>query len=89
MAKTRSQIEAQMAALQAELEGADTDDEVWIREEDGPAIRVSGKRATAVLDKYKHLWGESGDGADGADDGADGADGADPAPASGYFGRKK
>lgn len=57
-AKTRAQIEAQIAALQGELDGADTDDEVWLQEDGGPAVRVTGKRATSVLNRYAHMWAD-------------------------------
>ena len=56
MAK-RSDIEKQIAALQAELDGADTDDEVWIKDGDRE-VKVSGKRATAILGRYADLWKE-------------------------------
>jgi hypothetical protein len=52
----RSDIEKQIAVLQAELDGADTDDEIWIKDPSGHEIKVSGKRATAVLGKYSKLW---------------------------------
>lgn len=79
--KTRAQIQEQMAALQAELDGADTDDEIWIQEGDGPAIRVTGRRATKALEKYAHLWPE--------DDGGDGDPEPDPEPeGAGLFKRR-
>lgn len=91
MAK-RSDIERQIAALQAELEGADTDDEVWIKDGDHE-IKVSGKRATAILGRFKGLWesepeaGASEDGDDGDDQGDDEKD---PQPGGGgYFKRRK
>jgi len=55
MAK-RTEIEKQIAALQAELENADTDDEIWIKDESGHEIKVSGKRATTVLNRFAKLW---------------------------------
>lgn len=92
MAGKRGDIERQIAALQAELANADTDDEVWIRDGDHE-IKVSGKRATAILGRFKGLWEsepEAGD-ADGDDDGDDqGDDQKDPQPdGGGYFKRRK
>lgn len=70
MAK-RSDIEARIAALQAELDGADTDDEVWIKDGDHE-IKVSGKRATTILGRYAKLWEDETDGGDAdADDAGD------------------
>jgi hypothetical protein len=64
MAK-RSEVEARIAALQAELDDADTDDEVWIKDGDHE-IKVSGKRATTILSRYSKLWEDEG--AEGGDD---------------------
>ena len=75
MAK-RSEVEARIAALQAELENADTDDEVWIKDGDHE-IKVSGKRATTILSRYAKLWEDEGDGED-ADGGDDGDAGGEP-----------
>jgi hypothetical protein len=86
-ARTRAQVEADMARLQAELDGADTDDEVWIREDGHPAVQVKGKRATTILSRYSKLW-EEDDPADGEEEGEEG-DVEDPKPSGGYFGRKK
>lgn len=58
---SRADIEAQIASLQDQLAGADTDDEIWIQEDGGPAIRVTGQRATRALEKYAHLWPEPAD----------------------------
>lgn len=70
MAK-RSEIERRIAELQAELDGADTDDEVWIKDGDHE-IKVSGKRATAILGRYAKLWeSEDSDGDDNAGDEGD------------------
>lgn len=90
----RSDIERQIAALQAELESADTDDEVWIKDGDHE-IKVSGKRATAILGRFKGLWeqeSEAGASEDEDDDDQDDEDEKDAPPAGGggYFkGRRK
>lgn len=96
MAK-RSDIEAQIAALQSQLDDADTDDEVWIKEGDRE-VKVTGKKATSILGRFADLW-DTEDGAAGDDDdddqaGKDGKGGAgkdkkDAAPkGGGYFGRR-
>ena len=87
MAK-RSDIEAQITALQAELDKADTDDEVWIKDDSGREIKVTGRRATTVLSRFGDLFdapAEEGDEGEG-DEGGEG----DPAPVGGgYFGRRR
>jgi hypothetical protein len=50
-ARKRSDVEAQIAALQAELDTADTDDEIWVKGDDGREYKVTGRRATSVLKK--------------------------------------
>ena len=89
---SRKEIEDQIAALQQELESADTDDELVI-EENGRRFHIKGKRATKALSRFADLWpdddkSDEGDGDEGDDDG-DGDD-ADPAPkGGGYFNRRK
>lgn len=87
MAAKRSDIEKQIAALQAELEGADTDDEIWIKDESGHEIKVSGKRATTVLNRFAKLWETEGDEEDEDEDEQEEADdkGAKDAKTGGYF----
>lgn len=94
----RSEIEKQIAALQTQLDSADTDDEIWIKDGDHE-IKVTGKRATSILGRYAHLWetnddaeteSEENTSADTEND-SDTADdtSTDEKPAQrGYFGRK-
>lgn len=86
----RSDIERQITELQAQLESADTDDEVWIRDGDHE-IKVSGKRATAILGRFKGLWEQEPEagGAEGEEEAEEEAD-EPPAGGGGYFkGRRK
>ena len=99
----RSEIEKQIAALQSQLDSADTDDEIWIRDGDHE-IKVTGKRATSILGRYAHLWetnddaeteseedatADTEDDSDTADAGATRDVSTDEKPAQrGYFGRK-
>jgi hypothetical protein len=92
---TKAEIQAQIDALSAELQGADDDDEVWV-EENGRRVQFKGSKATGILNKFKDLWEEpagDGDGAgDGAGDGDGDGDGAgkDNKPAGGgYFSKRK
>lgn len=88
--RTRSQIEAELAALQSELDGADTDDEVWIKGPDGHEIKVSGRRATNVLARFGALFDAPDAGGDGGDDeGDDEGEQDDPPAGGGYFKRRK
>jgi hypothetical protein len=85
-ARTRAQVEADMARLQAELDGADTDDEIWIKDPSGHEVKVTGRRATSVLDKFKELWDTPGEEGEGEQDKGEQED---PPPSGGYFGRDK
>ena len=86
----RSDIEAQISALQAELDKADTDDEIWIKDDSGREIKVTGRRATTVLSRFGDLFtepaGEEGQGEEGGE--GQGEEG-DPTPVGGYFGRRR
>ena len=52
----RADIEKQIADLQSQLDAADTDDEIWIKDPSGHEIKVTGKKATSVLNKFAALW---------------------------------
>lgn len=97
--RKRSEIEKQIATLQAELDGADTDDEIFIMDESGHQVRLTGRRATTILQRYAKLWETNDDApeeseeddASDAEDGEDDDNSPDPdaTPRQGYFGRKK
>lgn len=55
----RSDIEKQIADLQSQLDAADTDDEIWIKDPSGHEIKVTGKKATSVLNKFAALWSDN------------------------------
>ena len=85
---TKAEIQAQIDALSAELESAESDDEVIV-EENGRRVHFKGSKATGILNKFKDLWEEPAAAGDG--DGGDG-DGTpkDPKPAGGgYFSKRK
>lgn len=86
MAK-RSEIEAQMAALQQQLDQAEPDEEVWVKHGDHE-VKLTGKRAASVLKKFGTLFDdESGD--EGDDESDDQGDDEDPkGGVTGYFRRK-
>lgn len=86
----RSDIEKQIAALQSQLDAADTDDEVWIKDDSGREFKVTGRRATTVLKRFSDLFDEGGENEgqeEGQEEGEDPE--PDPAPKSGYFGKRK
>lgn len=88
----RSELEAQMAALQAELDKADTDDEIWVKDDNGREIKISGRRATSVLKRLgMHDITDGDEPAEGEPAEGDGDPEADPdpEPAGGYFGRRR
>lgn len=82
-ARKRSDVEAQIAALQAELDTAETDDEVWVKGEDGREYKVTGRRATSVLKKL----GLADDSEEPAGEEEPEEPEEDPKPKGGYFGR--
>lgn len=95
----RSDIEKQIADLQAQLDSAGDGDEVWVKDENGREFKFTGDRAASIITKFADLFstGDGGDGGDGGqgDGGGDGGDkGAggkgtkDKRPAGGYFGRR-
>lgn len=99
----RSEIERQIADLQSQLDDADTDDEVWVKDSSGREVKVTGKKATSILGRFADLWDTEdhggGDDDDSDDDDKGSAGGSkggggkgtpkDKKPASGgYFGRR-
>lgn len=87
--RTRAAVEAELAALQAELDTAEPDDEVWVKDPDtGHEVKITGRRAAGVLERFAGLFpSDDGDAGDGDGD----QDEPDPQPggAGGYFrGRK-
>lgn len=82
----RSDIEAQIAALQAELDTADTDDEVWVKGDDGREYKVTGRRATSVLKRLglADILSDDSD-QEGGEEAEEVEE--DPKPKGGYFGR--
>jgi hypothetical protein len=91
--RSRADIEASIAELQAELDTADTDDEVWIKDpKTGHEVKVSGRRATGVLNRFKDLFDDdqADDDAPEGEEGDDLPDDDQPGGDGGYFrGRKK
>lgn len=84
---TRQEIEAQIQALQKELEGADDGTELWIEDEKGRKTKLTGPHAKRWL---RNLGLDDDEApADGSGDGAEG-DQQDPPPAGGssVWGRK-
>jgi hypothetical protein len=89
---TRAQIEAQIAELQGQLDTADTDDEVWVKDERGREFKVAGRRATSLLGRLGLLDDDGEDDSDESDDpDEDGASGKkDPKPGGGgYFAKRR
>lgn len=88
MAKQRSRtaVQAEIEALQAELDTAETDDEIWVKGDDGREYKVTGRRATSIFAKLG-LTDDEGDEGEGEEEAEEPED--DPAPKGGYFGRGK
>lgn len=92
MAK-RSDIEAQIAALQKELESSDEDTELWVEHDrGGRAVRtkLSGNHAKSWLDELFGTGAKDDEG-DAGDDASDEDDGVkkDKMPEGGYFSKRK
>lgn len=84
--RTKAELEAAMAALQGEIDGAEPDEEVWIMGEDNVQIKLTGQRASSVLAKFSHLFDDTGDTGEGGD-GGEGGEGAPPTPGDSIFRR--
>lgn len=94
MAK-RSEIEAQMAALQKQLESADDEDddyEVWVKNDKGNETRLPSKKAGGWLKENfgidLHPAPAADDEGDDEDDEDDGVK-KDKMPEGGYFSKRK
>lgn len=91
MTRTKAEIQAQIDALTADLESADSDDEVWV-EENGRRIQFKGSKATGILNKFKDLWeepaGEGGEGDGGEGDGGEGESQDPKPPKPSYFAKR-
>lgn len=90
---SRSDIEKQIAALQAELENSDDDTELWVEHErGGKSVRtkLSGGHAKTWLDELfgPAAKGDADDDGDDADDDGEQLDEKKPA-GGGYFGKRK
>lgn len=87
----RSEIEAQMAALQEQLAAAEDDDdyEVWIKNDKGHETRVPSKKAGGWLkDNFGITLADLPDAAGSEEETDEGE--KDPKPAGGgYFGKRK
>jgi hypothetical protein len=82
----RDEIQAQIAALQKQLEAADGGDELWVRD---PKTGHETKLTGAHAQKWLRRLGLDDEEPEG-DDGADGGEGQDPPPSGGnsVWGRK-
>ena len=93
MAK-RSEIQAQIEALNAELEGAEDDEEeyeVWMKNDKGQETRVPGSRAASWLqENFGISLKDAAPPAGGEGDGGEGGDPKDPKPkGGGYFSKRQ
>lgn len=66
--KSRAEIEASIAELQAELDTAETDDEIWIKHPDGHEVKVTGRKASNVLKKFGGIFDDDADDQSEGDD---------------------
>lgn len=90
----REDLQAQIEALQAELDGADDDVELWVEHErNGKAVKtkLSGGHAKSWLDDLLGTPAGSGQGDDdGGDDDGQGDELPEKKPSGGgYFGKRK
>lgn len=67
--RSKEEIAAAIAELQAEMDTADDDDEIWVKHPDGHEVRVRGRKASNVLKSFGGIFddpapadeGEEGD----------------------------
>lgn len=83
--RSRTAVQAEIEALQAELDTAETDDEIWIKDESGREYKVTGRRATSIFAKLGLNDDDQAEGGEEAEEEAE----EDPKPKGGYFGRGK
>lgn len=89
--RTKADIQRDMEALQAELDSAEPDDEVWVKDESGREIKLTGRRASSVLSRFADLFTDDATPADEGegDEEEEGDELPDKKPAGGnYFKRR-
>lgn len=87
--RSKEEIAAAMAELQAELDTADDDDEIWVKHPDGHEVRVKGRKASNVLKSFGGIFDDPAEPADDPGDGDELPDDDQPGGDGGYFrGRK-
>lgn len=85
--KSRKEYEDAIKALQAEMDSAEPDEEVWVEDPSGTRVRLTGKRASSVLGRFAHLFEDESDQGEPAGD--DDGDESDAKPAGGgYFAKR-
>ncbi len=88
--RSKEEIAAAMAELQAELDSADEDDEIWVKHPDGHEVRVRGRKASNVLASFGGIFDDPAQPAGDGEEGDDLPDDEQPGGDGGYFrGRKK
>lgn len=85
--RKRADVQAQIAALQAELDTADTDDEVWVKGDDDREYKVTGRRATSILKRLGLADILDDETEEPAGEETDEEPDPDPKPKGGYFAR--
>lgn len=89
--RSKEEIAAAMAELQAELDSADDDDEIWVKHPDGHEVRVRGRKASNVLKSFGSIFDDPAEEPAGGEEGDELPDDDQPGGGDGgYFrGRKK
>ena len=54
--RSKDEIAAAIAELQAEMDSADDDDEIWVKHPDGHEVRVRGRKASNVLKRFGGIF---------------------------------
>lgn len=59
--RSKDELAAAIAELQAEMDSAEDDDEIWVKHPDGHEVRVRGRKASNVLKSFGNIFDDPAD----------------------------
>lgn len=70
--RSKAELAAAIAELQAEMDSADEDDEIWVKHPDGHEVRVRGRKASNVLKSFGSIFDDPAPAGDEGEEGEEG-----------------